>query len=98
MCPMDKWYIWDLIRSLNMNRLVVHAFGGFHHCFETVGCACIVLPSSSAVVSSCIATQASAINSVACGPMMCTPRTSSYFFSADDLHEAFFFADDARFA
>jgi len=41
---------------------------------ETVGCACIVRPSSSAVDSSCIATQASAINSVACGPRICTPE------------------------
>src|SRR5207244_6941711 len=48
---------------------------------ETVGCACIVRPNSSAVDSSCIATHASAISSVACGPMMCTPKISSYFVS-----------------
>ena len=42
----------------------------------------MVWTSSSDVASSFIAAPASAISSVADGPMMWTPRTSSYFFSA----------------
>ena len=52
---------------------------------ETVGCACMMRPSSSDVVSRAMPTQASASSSVAWGPMMWTPRTSSYFFSATIL-------------
>jgi hypothetical protein len=67
--------------NLNMHRQIVNAFGGFHHRFGTSDARASCGLSSSAVDSSCIATHASAINSVACGPMMCTPRISSYFFS-----------------
>ena len=41
-----------------------------------VGCAWMVHIKSSTVASSSMAATASAINSVACGPMMCTPRIS----------------------
>ena len=50
------------------------------------------------VASSCRATQASAIRSVAWAPTMCTPRSSSYFFSRDHLHEAVGLADDLGLA
>src|SRR5439155_23362338 len=48
---------------------------------ESVGCAWIVRTSSSDVASSFNAAPAAPISSVARGPTMCTPRTSSYFFS-----------------
>jgi hypothetical protein len=43
--------------------------------------------SSSTVPSKFITATASAINSVACGPKMCTPRISPYV-AGDDLHKA----------
>src|SRR5690606_8157441 len=52
---------------------------------ESVGWGWMVLTRSSLVASRRSAAQASAIRSVACGPTMCTPRTSSYFASATIL-------------
>src|SRR6185436_15883533 len=49
---------------------------------DIVGCAWIVRISSSTVHSSRSASVASATSSVARGPIMWTPSTSSYFFSA----------------
>ena len=56
---------------------------------ENVGCAWIVLISSSAVHSSRRASTASATSSVDRGPIMCTPSTSSVLLVGDDLDEPF---------
>src|SRR5205823_8201832 len=52
---------------------------------DSVGCAWMVLAIDSLVASSSRAAQASAISSVAFGPTMWTPRSSSYF-----LEETYF--------
>ena len=55
----------------------------------------MVLAIDSLVASSSSAAHASAISSVAFGPTMWTPRTSSYFLSDDVLHQAARLAEDA---
>src|SRR6185503_4984131 len=52
---------------------------------DSDGCACTIMPMSSAEPRNSIATTASAISSPAIGPMMCTPRISSVFASAMNL-------------
>src|SRR6185503_16894418 len=68
----------DVLAQMLSERLSTPSAASFR-ASDSEGCACTIMPISSAEPRNSIATTASAISSPAIGPMMCTPRISSVF-------------------
>src|SRR6185503_13976779 len=71
----------DVLAQMLSERLSTPSAASFS-ASDSDGCACTIMPMSSAEPRNSIATTASAISSPAIGPMMCTPRISSVFSAA----------------
>src|SRR6185436_13912242 len=73
----------DVLAQMLSERLSTPSAASFN-ASDSEGCACTIMPMSSAEPRNSIATTASAISSPAIGPMMCTPRISSVFALAEN--------------